>query len=85
LKALGEVQRHVADHHRQVQEILLEQIAPIAEAQHELAKAGGEVVEDENLLSVREQQLGEVRADEPGRAGDQRPHELAALCCSLGP
>ncbi len=39
------------------------------------ARAGGEVVEDEDLLSVGEQQLCEVRADEPGPARDQRLHE----------
>ena len=36
--------------------------------------AGRQVVEDEHLVAAIEQRLGEMRADEPGAAGDQRAH-----------
>ena len=55
--------------HREVEVAALHQVLDVP------ARAGREVVEDEDLLSVREQQLGEVRADEAGPARDQRLHE----------
>ena len=33
--------------------------------------AGGEVVEGDDAVAAREQRVGQVRADEPGAAGDR--------------
>ena len=43
-----------------------------------LALAGGEVVDDGDLVAAREQRVDDVRADEPGAAGDDRPHAASA-------
>ena len=37
-------------------------------------RAGREVVEDEHLVAVGQQPLGEMRSDEAGAAGNQRDH-----------
>jgi hypothetical protein len=37
-------------------------------------RAGGQVVEDEDRVPLREQRFGQVGPDEPRAAGDQRTH-----------
>ena len=39
-----------------------------------LALAGGEVVDDRHLVAARDERVDEVRADEAGASGDDRPH-----------
>ena len=43
-----------------------------------------EVVEGEDLETLVEQELGQVRADEAGPAGDQSPHAPSRLTASAG-
>jgi hypothetical protein len=46
---------------------------------HVLGRAGGEVVEREDLPALFEQQLGQVRPDKPGTPGDEcTPHDARA-------
>ncbi len=47
------------------------EVAAVAQMRDVALGAGGQVVEDEDLPAVGEEQLGEMRADEAGAAGDQ--------------
>ena len=39
-----------------------------------LALAGGEIVDGEHLVTALDETVDEVRSDEPGSTGDDRPH-----------
>ena len=45
---------------------------------HELALAGGEIVEDVHLVAARRERRGDVRADESRTAGDYCPHQAVS-------
>ena len=53
---------------------LLEAGAPRQRAAEVLALAGGQVVDDRDLVAAIEERVDEVRADEAGAAGDQGTH-----------
>ena len=65
---------------------------PVAQVRDVLERAGREVVQHPHLDALVEQELGEVRADEPGSAGHERlgRHERGAYrplrrrCCDGG-
>jgi hypothetical protein len=48
------------------------EVAALAQVRNVSLRAGGEVVQDEDLDSLTEEELGEMLADEAGAAGDQR-------------
>ena len=45
-----------------------------AVAGSDLAPAGGEIVDDQDLVALRQLMLDQVRAEAAGAAGDQEPH-----------
>src|SRR5439155_19223752 len=56
-----------------------------AEVRQVVERAGGEVVEEGDLVAVGEQLVGQVRADEPGPPGDQHPHRSSLVPSRAAP
>ena len=48
------------------------------------APAAREVVDDGDRVTGVDERVGDVRADEAGPAGDQRPHPWVTIRCALG-
>ena len=58
--------------------MLDELVALIArEVRDVVGVAGDEVVEPDDLVTVREKAIGEMRAEEAGAAGDQDSHDCS--------
>ena len=57
---------------------------PVAEMGDVVERAGGEVVEDPDLVLLVEEELGEVRADESCAAGDEYLHERSRVQGAYG-
>ena len=49
-----------------------------------LALARREVVDDVHLVAARDERIGDVRADEAGASGDDRPHRPRILGAAMG-
>ena len=49
-----------------------------------LAPAAGQIVDHGHAVTGIDERIGDVRADEPGAAGDERSHPWVATRCALG-
>ncbi len=48
------------------------------QSRQDIARAGREIVDDQNLVALRQVVLDQVRAEAAGAAGNQDPHEFCS-------
>ena len=75
INAANSIVDHVAVQNRPKNEL---DIRVACEVTNVLVAAGGQIIQDEHFVAIGDEFIHQVRADEPGTAGDERSH-----CCPL--